>query len=226
MAIELKSTDEYYYLFVNWPELLKRAEELGYKAVMLFLDEEFDKEDREMLRATCKDVIRIVYNPERRFEEGGEYKRLRPRGETYDIVLELSGYPVTKDIYIESLEDAIKYFPTREKLDDYLMEFGVWTRVYPDRMCGNCHYRLGEKEKYCRYCGTERGKGRFLPYRNVSLGVYGPPIKAKFKCSACGHIWIVSTWGYDPSKYCPMCGHEKIKTIEEKKIDFSEWGTE
>lgn len=31
--------------------------------------------------------------------------------------------------------------------------------------CANCHQTLLEGEKYCRYCGTERGDEKFEPYR-------------------------------------------------------------
>lgn len=87
--------------------------------------------------------------------------------------------------------------------------------------CGNCHELLGENDKYCRYCGTERGKGKFEPYENDSYCVYGPPIKKKYKCTTCGHIWIVSRMGGDYSRYCPQCGKKTINTLENKMLDFS-----
>ena len=38
-----------------------------------------------------------------------------------------------------------------------------WSTDYSGR-CGNCHERLGKNDKYCRYCGTKRGEGKFRPY--------------------------------------------------------------
>lgn len=221
MAIELKETNENYYLFVNRPELQKRAEELGYQGVMIFADEEFSKEDREMLKETCKDAIKIVYNSEKEYDEC-DYRRLRPRGETVDMTIELSGFRVNKDITIDSLEDAIQYFPTKEKLNEILEDVGKWTNEYPPNMCGNCHCRLGENDRYCRNCGTERGKGRFLPYRNIILCAYGPDIKTYFRCNACGHTWNVLMVGGFQSPYCPMCGQNAVETIKEEIVELKD----
>ena len=90
---------------------------------------------------------------------------------------------------------------------------------YEDK-CGNCHKYLGKQDKYCKYCGTKRGEGEFKPYENVMYCVYGPPIKHKYKCKACGNLWIVSVLGGDNSKYCPECGQKKADLIESKMISW------
>ena len=77
--------------------------------------------------------------------------------------------------------------------------------------CGNCHSRLRKNDKYCRYCGTMKGKGKFLPYRNEMYCVYGPPIKEIFRCTKCGYRWGAVGLGGDGSKYCPQCGAANVQ---------------
>ena len=79
-------------------------------------------------------------------------------------------------------------------------------------------------DRYCRECGTERVEGAFLPYKNMTYAVYGPPIKSKFKCPSCGNVWIdIALGGLGASKYCPRCGCGDIRTIEGKVLDFLDW---
>lgn len=77
--------------------------------------------------------------------------------------------------------------------------------------CGNCHKNLGEKDKYCRYCGTPRGEGKFEPFRNEVYCVYAPPMTTRHKCKECGYSWTVKTLGKDNAKFCPKCG-ENLNT--------------
>ena len=60
-------------------------------------------------------------------------------------------------------------------------------RKNPDR-CGNCHEKMRPEDKYCAFCGTQRGQGSFHPYVNQRLYAYGPPVKRKYKCEKCGHL--------------------------------------
>lgn len=78
--------------------------------------------------------------------------------------------------------------------------------------CGNCHAEMGPKDKYCKYCGTKRGEGLFLPYVNHMYAVYGPPITKEYSCKRCKHKWItVALGGGEDSKYCPECGKKNIR---------------
>ena len=83
-----------------------------------------------------------------------------------------------------------------------------------DGICGNCGNMLGDKDKYCQFCGTKRGEGDFLPNYNDTLVVYGPPVLYYYKCKKCNHKWNLQTIvGIDKSQYCPNCGSKKIKDI-------------
>lgn len=84
--------------------------------------------------------------------------------------------------------------------------------------CGNCHAYLRPEDKYCRYCGTKRGKGRFKPFENIIECVYGPTVKRKYKCSSCGHIWVVGMMGGDNSRYCPQCGKKTVTVLQDRAL--------
>ena len=81
--------------------------------------------------------------------------------------------------------------------------------------CGNCHALFDSDDaKFCVYCGTKRGKGKFLPYENVTSCVYGPPpMIRKHICENCGYSWNTKRM-IDNSRYCPQCGNT-IKTVTE-----------
>lgn len=72
--------------------------------------------------------------------------------------------------------------------------------------CRKCHKFLSEDDRFCRYCGTPKGKGLFLPYENVQACVYGPPVDTFHTCSNCGFSWTVSALGIDRAAFCPKCG--------------------
>lgn len=74
--------------------------------------------------------------------------------------------------------------------------------------CGNCHETLQSDDKYCRRCGTRRGEGEFLPYKNVMARIYGPkPCERIHQCRKCSYTWT-TVMMVDNLKYCPKCGEE------------------
>ena len=112
----------------------------------------------------------------------------------------------------------MKSFPKWEEYEKQLSDGDKYNRNYENR-CGNCHYYIGKKARYCSECGTERGKGKFEPYRNETCTVYGPPVKSKYKCATCGNIWITSGLRGTVSRYCPECGNNAVNRIEHKAMD-------
>lgn len=81
-----------------------------------------------------------------------------------------------------------------------------WSTDYDGR-CGNCHEKFeSASDKYCTYCGTKRGEGKFEPYENVIYCVYGPmPKKRTRECIKCGHKWTYTAM-LDKQKFCRQCG--------------------
>lgn len=95
-------------------------------------------------------------------------------------------------------DDPINYSPI--EIDDSDM-----CTDYTNR-CGNCHKILNDNDKYCPYCGTKRGEGKFEPYENVMTCIYGPPPEERVhQCKKCGYEWSVISM-IDSQKYCPQCG--------------------
>ena len=91
-----------------------------------------------------------------------------------------------------------------------------WSTDYEGR-CGNCHSRIRDDEKYCRYCGTKRGEGKFEPYQNVMQCIYGPmPVKRVRKCTKCKKKWKTMVM-IDDQNFCPDCGSPS-KIIREGSI--------
>lgn len=85
---------------------------------------------------------------------------------------------------------------------------------YTDR-CGNCHSYMDKSDKYCKFCGTKRGEGKFLPLNNEMYCVYGPPIKKKYQCKKCNHKWYTAAFGGgEDSLYCPQCGQKQVELTE------------
>ncbi|MBR5421937.1 MAG: hypothetical protein IK115_12405 [Lachnospiraceae bacterium] len=76
-----------------------------------------------------------------------------------------------------------------------------------DGRCGNCHTPFDTPEdEYCRYCGTKRGEGEFLPYENFEGCIYGPPpVIRTHNCPNCSYSWETSRM-IDHSRFCPRCG--------------------
>jgi len=80
-----------------------------------------------------------------------------------------------------------------------------WCTDYEGK-CGNCHKSLRDGEKYCRYCGTKRGDGKFEPYQNLIQCIYGPmPVERVRKCTKCKNKWKTNLM-IDNEDFCPDCG--------------------
>jgi len=83
-----------------------------------------------------------------------------------------------------------------------------------EQYCGNCHKSLEEGDRYCRYCGTKRGEGAFLPVENDTYCVYAPPMTTRHICKSCGYTWTVQVLGMDRAMYCPMCRGKLESTVD------------
>ena len=93
--------------------------------------------------------------------------------------------------------------------------FGKKKQEHWEDRCGNCDAYLDEDDRYCKYCGTKRGEGKFIPEDNIPVCVYGPPVTKKYLCSKCGHAWIThGLVGGKDSKYCPRCGDGQVEMTE------------
>lgn len=124
---------------------------------------------------------------------------------------------------VSSVDDLCNSFPEKKIVEGLLVSRGYILDTDYTGRCGNCHSELSEKDKYCTYCGTKRGDGKFLPFENPMYCVYGPPIKKVYVCNECRAKWrtYLLSGGKD-SAYCPQCGHSSVKMIETRKYSFGE----
>lgn len=101
-----------------------------------------------------------------------------------------------------------------------------WSTDYNGK-CGNCHKSFHGDEKYCRYCGTKRGEGKFEPYQNLIQCIYGPvPVKRVRKCTKCTNLWETFLM-IDREDYCPQCGAPSLlepTTIENETDQLWHFG--
>lgn len=222
MNIEVISTDKEYLVIVNRNVLAEKAKSLGYDNVILFEDDRLDEDALSALKASGKAIV-LAFDWT---EKPESYKAIKEQiyNQDMDVMLvsaedEDGCYYVIGDEGF-SLQKLIEGFPEVKEVESRLIsrEF-INTTDYTNR-CGNCHAYLRENDRFCEQCGTERGKGSFLPYKNGAYCVYGPPIKTKFKCSACGHIWIEGGLGGHRAHYCPQCGKKTVSRIEERIFDM------
>ncbi len=118
--------------------------------------------------------------------------------------------PMPLNRYLEIMDRIIDYV-------DWVANNRGWIlhTDYSNR-CGNCHEKMAVEDKYCSACGTKRGAGRFIPYENVSYGLYGSFDLIKQECSKCGRKRIVSA--FDRSSYCTECGGA-MKILRYKDVD-------
>ena len=229
MTVNIKATEKDYIMFVNKKEFYDKALEMGYPEPVLF-QEDLDDEDYETIKRLGKNISLFPFaaNDEEQsvldsFSE--RIKELKKDGiDSYLwLVVGSEGLDQYYDADEPTLEIILNAFPTLEEYEKRLMDHGiVLCRDFED-VCGNCNEFLPKRYKYCTQCGTERGKGEFKPYKNMFDCVYGPPVKVKSKCTACGHIWITGGLGGNYSKYCPECGKRTVNVLEDKVIDFTDY---
>lgn len=86
--------------------------------------------------------------------------------------------------------------------------------------CGNCHKHIGD-DKYCRYCGTKKGEGKFEPYENFMPCVYGSPNTYIHKCRKCGVEFQSSGMSVPIPSYCYECGSKDVseENWDEKSLE-------
>ena len=88
-------------------------------------------------------------------------------------------------------------------------------------LCANCHNIISIEDKYCRYCGSGKGKEAFNPKDiEPEPPLYGPPIKVKHICIKCGHKWTEITIEDEMAVYCPKCGSK----VDSESSLYNEWG--
>ena len=218
MSFDYRSYQSDIALIVNHAELVRKAMEMGYSRPIHARNGVLTEEQLETLQKSGKCAAVVTFDPGN--DEAGA--QMMHQLDQHDIPCVRYDVSFTDEDEPASLDEAVREFPTIERLTDIMIDRGVLKdRNYTDR-CGNCHHPLKPGDKYCRKCGTERGKGAFEPFLNRMDVVYGPPIKMQYKCQACGHKWVTVCLGREESFYCPSCGEKAAKLEKEVVGTFSD----
>lgn len=211
--MRFKETEKEFIILSNRRFLINRARELYDEDVYLISDTEYT-EDGELsadillwMKENDKAAVLIYYSQLMRF--------------SFQIVCFKANGKWSQDYLSERVDatpDAIKQvinaIPTREKLLQFMRRETILKEIdYTDR-CGNCHQFISPCDKYCKYCGTEKGKGRFLPFENKVYFMYGPPTLIKTKCSNCGNISLHYFLPDHEASYCTNCGLKTTSIIK------------
>ena len=213
MLILLPTKKQYYLLIQHW-QLYRGARKQHFRASyypikwinhsLILQSKMYDKP-----------ILLLVYD-----KSSPRSQDIRPTNNT--ITYNLYGMKLKNNTEINTIDKAVVNLSAIiEEIVDLMSSRIVGmikTTDYKGR-CGNCHQELREKDKFCRFCGTRRGDGKFKPFLNSMYAVYGPPVKTKLKCNACEFSWESECLGSDRSKYCPQCGSEKIVQVSKEYLD-------
>lgn len=221
MRFDLTKHEDAYFLIVNCDQLRTKALEMGFTNVTCVEAglTDLTNEELDSIKASNKTLVYIddgsivKYLKDEALRQSDDYKALisvvdKIKASNIDIfVADIFDFSEDESC---SFEDAIKSFPTISELESRLHNNYILKSTDYQERCGNCHSILDSQAKYCKFCGTERGKGNFLPYDNNPAPLYGPPIDETFKCKACGHSWTSKALGKSRTKYCPKCGSNNL----------------
>lgn len=216
--MRIKDTAKEYYVIVNCEDLLRAAERNGFDNAILCGDDGLSEEELQFIKDRGKSVLFIVY-----YDDDGKYPELHEVGDQLrEMDIQMAWCHDLIDC--DTSKQAASEFLDIQRADRFMIEHGYMLDADYTNRCGNCHAYLGEKDKFCRRCGTRRGEGRFLPYENIIGCAYGPPTEMQYTCKICGHTWRYRIQVYDEkSQYCPACGSARIHMDDEHYLTIEEW---
>lgn len=211
MSFELPITEKDYYVFTEHPEIIQRAKELGLDNFVLHQNQISEKNVLDAIKEKHKIIVRLSPSKNERPAMG------KPEPILPDSDLCIVNFNPWGRFILDADDEEGHEISTIEGVSEHLLYFVDLIEVCMHitgitYKCGNCHTMFSKDDKYCRVCGTERGKGTYLPYEDQSWYLYGAPIKKRYKCSYCGNIWISRQWN---SKYCPECGKKTVKQLND-----------
>lgn len=218
MINSLLATDQPYYIILGERHLYFTAA-LEHIQTTLYTKTELDEAFLDIAVETQKSIIWIRYDSS---EENTlcthQFSRIG-NSNSCIVSFNLYGYQLPDGTRIQTSEQAAEEVPRMiVKCERVLIDHGVME----DR-CGNCHSKIGENEKYCRYCGTKHGEGYFSPeITNYYECVYGPPVRMKYLCEDCKNSWYTIIMAGDNYEYCPRCGKKSTSILESRAIKYTD----
>lgn len=216
----LPITEKDYYTFFTQREVYKKAIEIGYTNAFFLDENELDPEDMEKIRTSGKAIIILYFDRDQYMIISGikeklSYPEIKTSAFCLDYFLPLfeedDGIP---EFSHYTLCEAINYLPKCNVLEKVLSHRSMIKCSDHTGRCGNCHHYIDENNKFCQICGTEKGKGDFLPFYEEMFRLWGMPVKVEFKCGLCKHIWITDG---EEGEYCPECGAKTAELIRRSR---------
>lgn len=217
--MKAEKSKQIYCLFVNSKEMYQVAKAKGHENVILCTEDSLPFED--LIAIKDSGLIALMYSNEDKIHQSHHYAQLSDQLRTLGVSV------VLYNGIAESLDEAEEEIPDVRRAKNIMISRGYMLQTdYTDR-CGNCHEYMSKEDKFCKYCGTRRGEGKFRPFENRISLLYGPPMKVKYTCQSCGHSWTYRATGNPKkSKYCPACRAKKIKAGETRVAWFDETSEE
>lgn len=223
MTDPMSGKKDQFCLLVNEPELAEAAKRRSFQDVMLVTEDGLSGPELAELKSEWEAVF-ILF-----FENSPAVLK-----ETVRDQLRLSGISVLdwtfpedweriSEVPVSSLKEVCDSFPDQETVRRMLADYGLIRETDYTNRCGNCHEPLSARDRYCKYCGTKRGEGQFLPFDNGMYCIYGPPVTKKYSCTNCGNKWYTRCLGGgEDSLYCPQCGQSAVKKLETAYMNFGD----
>ncbi len=214
MSIVVPNTEYDYIILVNHEKLLNILNELFYDNAVLCPPDGLYHNDIEKIKVAGKNVMMLWFETsDRNVDKTKEFIRLSRAGirTAYLTQWAFLRYRIDEVSSVNIFAKLLSKYS--DLIDSTAEEWGVQLcRDYKNR-CGNCHCIMPPDAKFCQMCGTRRGEGRFLPYSNPSIAIYGPPYIFHNICPNCGNEWEDTLLGRVQTEYCPRCGTEGQQEI-------------
>ena len=198
------------WYLVNRKEAQETLSGWGFSKVCLVEKEVPDIGDIERLKLAGNAVVLLMFHS----DDAAYRATLRYRSRDVLVFSTIDDEKERGKRISDSRTDAFTEFLVRsvERADRVLEDRGFfWIRDYHKNICGNCGEKLSEGVKYCTYCGTKKGEGRYEARKRSGGGdiLYGCPRIIKRYCPTCERRW--TEWAIDNEKvYCSDCGSRGI----------------
>ncbi len=200
----MKKKDREFIVLTDDKGIFNRAKELNYDDIYLYTS-------LNQLKETDKFIVYLYYfNEDTENSDQSNYIKHKEMREANKNIKFIN---ICNDGY--TYQKALDKLMKQKWIESSLISDGLIHETSTRNRCGNCHAKLVKGSKYCYVCGTKRGEGKFEPFFNEMLLVYGPPVTQIVTCKNCGYKFKIGSLGGKTIKYCPKCGKDFLN-IEEK----------
>lgn len=222
MDSDIKKKENQYYIVLSYEMLREAAIGEGYENIIFCEDGLLSEEQIDTIKNSGRAVAFVSFlDDDFTTELSQQLETFQPKRVRYAVENFIYDPDFDHPDEEKKRERSLEFFKNRLH-EGALIDRGLILDTDYSGRCGNCAASLGDNDKYCRVCGTERGKGKFEPFKNMMLLGYGPPTKLKYKCSSCGDVWVEFERLGKETTYCPKCGADRIEKTDETQLDWDD----